>query len=136
MSSNWVELLENFSAAALKRRGQKYKCFYVMTRAEQKQVVMLRHALLKEESKEADAAFLDVYDDLDNEEFREHLTKELCDVIYVAIGAAVDLGLDLELAFQRVHENNMLKIANCTVREDGKLVKSPDHPQVELGDCI
>lgn len=132
----WVDMLVDFDSASLERKGKKYKNFQELSREEQKQLVMLRQILIKEEAEEADSAILDVYDDVDNEEYRKHLTKELCDVIYVCIGTATDLNLNIEQAFKRVHENNMLKIANCTVREDGKLVKSPDHPQVELGDCI
>lgn len=134
--ANWVEALEDFDQACLDKRGQKYKNFFELSRQEQKQLVMLRKNLINEESKEADEALLEVYDDVESIEARAHLTKELVDTIYVCIGTAVSLNLDIETAFQRVQDNNMLKIATGTYREDGKLIKSPDHPAVNLEDCV
>jgi len=62
--------------------------------------------------------------------------KEVVDVIYVAVRIAAIYGWQLEEAFARVHENNMLKIKTGTIRKDGKLVKASDHPKVSLKDCV
>lgn len=48
----------------------------------------------------------------------------ICDLLYVAIGAAVEFGIDLEPFFDEVHRTNMLKEGGAT-REDGKLLKPP-----------
>jgi predicted HAD superfamily Cof-like phosphohydrolase len=48
--------------------------------------------------------------------------KELCDVIYVAYGAAVEFGVDLGPFWEEVHESNLAKVAG-PVREDGKVLK-------------
>lgn len=46
----------------------------------------------------------------------------LCDVIYVALGAAVTFGVDLAPVFAEVHRSNMAKVGG-PVREDGKKLK-------------
>ncbi|MGH9340425.1 MAG: hypothetical protein ACRD1R_12750 [Acidobacteriota bacterium] len=48
----------------------------------------------------------------------------LCDLIYVALGAAVTWGIDLEPVFNEVHRANMAKLGG-PVRADGKQLK-PD----------
>jgi len=52
------------------------------------------------------------------------VAKELCDVIYVAYGAAVAFGLDLEPFWDEVHRSNMAKVGG-PVRADGKRLKPP-----------
>lgn len=46
----------------------------------------------------------------------------VCDLIYVALGTAVEFGLDLEPIFDEVHRSNMAKKGGA-VREDGKRLK-------------
>jgi NTP pyrophosphatase (non-canonical NTP hydrolase) len=68
----------------------------------------------------------------------EKILKELCDVLYLLFGFASkykELKF-LPEAFLRVHSNNMLKLENGTIRGDGKLVKSPDHPKPDLSDLV
>ena len=83
------------------------------------------------------------------EEYREFLNevdggvfelKELADLVYVIYGYAHALGWDLDEAIRRVHENN---IGRCTQpdgsikrREDGKILKNPDYPKVNLTDLV
>jgi predicted HAD superfamily Cof-like phosphohydrolase len=50
------------------------------------------------------------------------LIDGLCDLLYVTYGWAVELGIDLEPAFEAVHEANMKK-GPGPVREDGKKLK-------------
>lgn len=66
--------------------------------------------------------------------------KELADLVYVIYGFAEARGYDLNEALVRVHQNN---IGRCiqpdgTVhrREDGKIIKNPDYPKVQLEDLI
>ena len=56
------------------------------------------------------------------EGLRAATAKELCDLIYVAIGTAIELGIDLEPVWEVVHESNMAKEAGNT-NEAGKLLK-------------
>ena len=67
---------------------------------------------------------------------KAHILKEAVDLIYVVIGMCVRYGWALDEAFNRVHENNMLKIKTGTVRPDGKLVKHELHPKVLLKDLV
>jgi predicted HAD superfamily Cof-like phosphohydrolase len=46
----------------------------------------------------------------------------LCDLLYVTLGMAVEMGVDLEPFFELVHEANMKKIGG-PVRADGKGLK-------------
>ena len=46
----------------------------------------------------------------------------LCDMIYVALGCAVEMGIDLAPLFEEVHATNMAKV-NGPVRGDGKILK-------------
>lgn len=77
----------------------------------------LRATLIMEESTELCEALL-----------RHDLTEVvdgMCDLIYVVLGTAVSLGIDLEPYFDEVHRTNMLK-ANGPLREDGKRLKPPN----------
>lgn len=66
--------------------------------------------------------------------------KELSDLIYVCYGYALAMDWNLDEAVRRVHLNN---IGRClqpdgTVkrREDGKILKDPNYPKVDLKDCL
>jgi hypothetical protein len=92
-------------------------------------------------------------------EEREELLKEICDLAYVLAGGDVEWGdahssnqiavlelicltleMDFKSAFQRVHENNLGRITqdDGTIkrREDGKIVKNPNAPKVDLSDLV
>ena len=90
-----------------------------------------------------------LYADLITEEFEEWMEervetpeelKELADLVYVIYGYANAAGYDLDEAIARVHENNMGRCVqpDGTVkrRPDGKILKNPDHPKVDLEDLI
>lgn len=66
--------------------------------------------------------------------------KELADLVYVIYGYALAKGWDLDEAVRRVHENN---IGRCVQpdgsvqrRADGKILKNPDYPKVNLEDLV
>lgn len=68
----------------------------------------------------------------------EEVLKELTDLVYVCYGYALAKGWNLNEALLRVHQNN---IGRClqedgTVqrREDGKIIKRPGYPKVNLKD--
>jgi hypothetical protein len=87
------------------------------------------------------------------------LLKEICDLAYVLAGADVEwndtgskrgiatlemicnvLALDFRTAFQRVHEDNLGRIiqddGTIKRREDGKIIKNPNAPKIDLGDLV
>lgn len=90
-----------------------------------------------------------LYERLISEEFEEwrkevldphNELKELSDLVYVCYGYAKSMGWNLDEAIRRVHKNN---IGRClqpdgTVkrREDGKILKNPDYPKVDLRDLL
>lgn len=51
-----------------------------------------------------------------------HLTKELCDLLYVTLGAFIAFDLPFEAAWQIVQESNMAKVGGLKDR-DGKQLK-------------
>lgn len=68
----------------------------------------------------------------------EEIAKELADVILVVYGCAVALGIDLELAIEKVHASNMTKLVDGKplMREDGKVLKGPNYIAPDMSDCI
>ena len=82
----------------------------------------LRARLIREEAAEAAEAL---------EEFGPaEWAQELADLVYVAYGAAVTLGIDLDAAVACVHASNMSKLGDDgrpVLREDGKVLKGPNY---------
>ena len=63
------------------------------------------------------------------------LLKELADLRYVAEGAAVSFGLDIEGAYAEVHRSNMSKLGadgRPVRREDGKVLKGPNYEDADM----
>jgi len=90
-----------------------------------------------------------LYEVLMKEEFQEWLDaesgsleelKEMADLIYVTYGRAYAKGWDLGEALRRVHKNNMGRMyqedGTIKRREDGKIVKRPGYPKVNLEDLV
>jgi len=91
-----------------------------------------------------------LYSDLVCEEFHEWMEagfndpeaelKEMADLVYVLYGYAIARGYDLDKAFSLVHENNLSRMrqddGTIKRREDGKIIKNPSAPKVDLSSCI
>ncbi len=81
--------------------------------------VALRRNLLAEEGSETDIALAN-YDVVE-------IADGLVDLIYVAVGTALELGIPLEKVWDEVHRSNMAKVDPATgevrKREDGKVLK-------------
>lgn len=90
-----------------------------------------------------------LYEALIMEEFAEWATegqgtveelKELADLVYVLYGYANSVGYDLDEAVARVHQNNVGRCVqpdgSIKRREDGKIIKNPNYPKVDLEDLI
>ena len=81
-------------------------------------LVELRLNLITEEYHEVCSAFASgtKYD----------VAKELCDTIYVCLGAMIAFGMDADKCFAEVHRSNMSKLTadgKVLYREDGKVQK-------------
>ena len=91
----------------------------------------LRLNLIREESQEVMEELVNMIMDVERGASvtavsRGRLLKELCDLQYVLSGTAVSLGLNIEVAFNRVHDSNMSKLGEDgkpVYREDGKIIK-------------
>lgn len=67
------------------------------------------------------------------------LLKELCDLLYVTYGFAITFGLDIDTAFERVHQSNLSKLGEDgkpIFREDGKVMKGPNYKPPVLEDLV
>lgn len=63
------------------------------------------------------------------------IAKEICDLLYVAYGAADAYGIPIDKCFDVVHNSNMSKLdanGNPIFREDGKILKSNLYTPADL----
>jgi predicted HAD superfamily Cof-like phosphohydrolase len=90
----------------------------------------LRVELIREEAEEAAAAI--------RSGDQKHIAKELADVVYVAVGAAIVHGIDLDLAVAEVHRSNMSKLVDGApvLRADGKVLKGPNYRPPDMSACV
>ena len=66
--------------------------------------------------------------------------KELADLVYVIYGYARARGWDLDEAVRRVHKNNIDRCVwpdgSIKYRADGKALKNPNAPKIDLSDLV
>lgn len=83
----------------------------------------LRVRLLEEEVQEYRDAVWDEADDV------AAVARELADIVYVAYGAALTHGINLDVVIAEVHRANMSKLGDDgkpIIRDDGKVLKGPN----------
>ncbi len=91
----------------------------------------LRISLLDEECLETVDALL--------EADPTEIAKELADLVYVAYGTAVSLGIDLDVAITEVHRANMSKLGSDghpVLRADGKVLKGPNYRAPDVRNAL
>jgi predicted HAD superfamily Cof-like phosphohydrolase len=94
-------------------------------------LLALRERLLDEEATEFAVA--------SHERDLVGMADALADVVYVAYGTAVTLGLDLDLILDEVHRSNMSKLdedGRPILRHDGKVIKSPRYRPPDVSGVI
>jgi predicted HAD superfamily Cof-like phosphohydrolase len=99
----------------------------------------LQQNLIDEEHLEVAHAYLDLLEDITNKRAREHLLKELADLVYVCHQMAAAFSWDLQTAYNRVHASNMSKLGEDGKpirREDGKILKGPNYYEPSLIDLV
>lgn len=67
------------------------------------------------------------------------MADALADVVYVAYGTALTLGLDLDALLDEVHRSNMSKLdarGRPVLRDDGKVLKSPRYHAPDIEACL
>ena len=92
----------------------------------------LRVRLLHEE-------FTEVTSAISYKQNKAAILKELCDLVYVAVGFADTFGWNFDVAFNRVHASNMSKLGEDgkpIYREDGKIMKSSMYKEPYLEDLV
>lgn len=102
--------------------------------------IPMRKSLIEEEAFEVDEALGDMhwqwkFGGEDLTKYRQHVAKELADLLYVVYGTAVCLGIDLDKVFDEVHKSNLSKLDNDGLpvrREDGKVTKGPNYKAPDL----
>jgi predicted HAD superfamily Cof-like phosphohydrolase len=111
-------------------------------------LISLRNVLIGEEYIETRDALYELYAMVQQEdnhiatpptnekELRAHLLKEICDLVYVAVGTAEQLGLNFDTAFNIVHKDNMSKLENPRVNSDGKLMKPVGYKAPDLSEFV
>lgn len=68
-----------------------------------------------------------------------NMIKEMADCLYVLYGYAATFGIDIDTAFNRVHESNMSKLGSDgkpIYREDGKALKGPNYKPPVMEDLV
>jgi predicted HAD superfamily Cof-like phosphohydrolase len=101
-------------------------------KTEQEPQAFLYAALIGEEADEWRSEYL--------RDTKEEQLKELADLVYVIYGFANAKGWDLDEAVRRVHINNLGRCiqpdGSVQRRADGKILKNPDYPKVNLTDLV
>lgn len=78
-------------------------------------------------------------DDRFAKDAKEHVLKELGDLIYVCFQMAAFLNVDIDTALDRIHASNMSKLGsdgNPIYNEYGKVLKGPNYKEPDLGDLV
>jgi len=99
--------------------------------------INLRETLLREEYMEAIEAMEQLKSALPGDEKTQlcNLARELVDVIYVAVGAAIETGIDLQPIWDEVQRANMTKTLDHQ-RSDGKVIKPPGFVPPQINPII
>jgi predicted HAD superfamily Cof-like phosphohydrolase len=134
--------------------GQRVNCCKGLDLSEWPEEVLndegMREKLIREEFREFSEACANEFKEATSEDLlkelsdleatSEDLLKELSDLVYVIYGYAAFRGWDLDEAVCRVHENNMERCVwpdgTIRKRDDGKVMKNPDAPKVQLSDLV
>jgi predicted HAD superfamily Cof-like phosphohydrolase len=67
------------------------------------------------------------------------IAQELADLVYVAYGTAISLGLDLDRAVAEVHRANLSKLdddGQPIYRSDGKVLKGPNYRKPDCSSAV
>ena len=94
--------------------------------------------LINEESCEFLEAAEELFADPEDDKLREHLVKELSDLVFVCYQFAAAYNINLDDAMARVFESNLSKLDESgkpIYRADGKVLKGPNYKAPDLTHC-
>ena len=95
--------------------------------------------LINEEAVEFIEAARELFNDPEEPRLREHLVKELSDLVFVCYQFAATYNIDLDKAMALVFQSNMSKLdeqGKPIYRADGKVLKGPNYQEPNLNDCL
>lgn len=105
-------------------------------------LILLRANLIKEEYEEVTDALENLFI-VDKQPVRREALSDcvdgFCDLIFVVLGTALVLGIDMEKAMERVYRSNMTKLGadgKPLYREDGKIIKGPNYVPPNFEGCF
>ena len=89
--------------------------------------ITVREKIITEEYNEVMEALKELGESTDKQMFdaHTHMLKELCDLVYVAVGTSVSFGYSFDDGFKSVHTSNMTKDGN--INSNGKITKGPSY---------
>lgn len=98
----------------------------------------IQQRLISEEYEEVMEAHAEAIQYIQNPRSREHLLKELADLVFVAFQYAAAMGWPLDEALDRVYESNMSKLVDGkpVKNEFGKVIKPPHYHPPYLSDLV
>lgn len=94
--------------------------------------------LIEEEFNELCHAVYEL-EEYNQQQDKEHLAKELADLLYVTYWLAARIGIDIDKAFREVHKSNMSKLGDDgkpVKRADGKVLKGPNYKAPDLSHIV
>ena len=104
-----------------------------------KQLWDMQLGLINEEAVEFIEAARELFNDPEEPRLREHLVKELSDLVFVCYQFAATYNIDLDKAMDLVFQSNMSKLdeqGKPIYRADGKVLKGPNYQEPNLSDCL
>lgn len=103
MSKDWFNDVLEFH--------KKFGCYVGKEPGDMNYPAMLREELVQEE-----------YEEFRSTRRTIRRADAICDLIYVLIGTAISMGIDIRPMWDEVHRSNMAKEGGA-IREDGKILK-------------
>ena len=83
-----------------------------------------------------DEEYKELKEAVEQKEHLIHILKELTDLLYVCYWTGAKLGVDMDKAFDIVHQSNLSKLDPETgkpiYREDGKVLKGPNYKAPDM----
>ena len=101
-------------------------------------VARTQQMLISEEYQEVMEAHAEALTYSNNRESKEHLLKELADLVFVCYQYAAAMGWPLDEAMDRIFESNMSKLVDGkpVKNEFGKVIKPPHYHPPYLSDLV
>jgi predicted HAD superfamily Cof-like phosphohydrolase len=119
--------------------AQEFRTRFNQTKGLTLRCLTLQQTLIAEEAKEVAEAADDLKENMTSRRAKEHLLKEMADLVYVCYQMAAAFDWDLTEAATRVHNSNLSKLGpdgKPIYREDGKILKGPSYYDPILADLV